>query len=69
MMKPLISDRGSKRHTNNNINVIDDSKNINDSKDICSILNQCFVHVTRGISVHHPIIESDTIEVATSFQA
>ena len=60
MMKPLISDKGSKSNTN--ITLIDDSKIINDSKDVCCMFNQYFVNVTRGIGVHDPIIESDTID-------
>ena len=60
MMKPLISDKGSKSNTN--ITLIDDSKIINDPKDVCCMFNQYFVNVTRGIGVHDPIIESDTID-------
>ena len=60
MVKPLISDKGSK--TNTNITLIDDSKMINDPKDVCCILNQYFVNITRGIGIYDPIIESDTID-------
>ena len=60
MMKPLISDKGSKSNTN--ITLLDDSKIINDPKDVCCMFNQYFVNVTRGIGVYDPIIESDTID-------
>ena len=42
--------------------MIDDSKIINDPKDVCCILNQYFVNVTRGIDIYDPIIECDTID-------
>ena len=58
MMKPLISDNGSKSNTN--ITLIDDSKIINDPKDVCCIFIWYFVNITRGICIHDPIIESDT---------
>ena len=60
MMTLLISDKGSKSNTN--ITLIDDSKIINDAKDVCCILNQYFVNVTRGIGIDDPISESNTID-------
>ena len=52
--------QGSKSDTN--ITLIDNSKTINDSKDVCYIFNQYFVNGTRGIGVHDSIIESNTID-------
>ena len=45
-------------NSNTNITLIDDSKIINDPKDVCCILNQYFVNVTRSISMYDPIIET-----------
>ena len=35
---------------------------INEPKDVCCMFNQNFINVTRGIGVHDPIIERDTID-------
>ena len=58
MVKPLISDKGSKSYTN--ITLLDDSKIINDPSDVCCLLNDYFVNVTKDIGIQDAIIDSDT---------
>ena len=60
MVKPLISDKGSKSNTN--ITLLDDSKIINDPSDVCCLLNGYFVNVTKDIGIQDAIIDSDTID-------
>ena len=60
MVKPLISDKGSKSNTN--ITLLDDSKIINDPSVVCCLLNDYFVNVTKDIGIQDAIIDSDTID-------
>ena len=60
MVKPLISDKGSKSNTN--ITLLDDSKIFNDPSDVCCLLNDYFVNVTKDIGIQDAIIDSDTID-------
>ena len=49
MVKPLITDKGSK--SNPNSTLLDDSKIINDPSDVCCLLSDYFVNVTKDIGI------------------
>ena len=56
MVKPLISDKGSKSNTN--ITLLDDSKIIiNDPSDVCCLLNDYFFYSTKDIGIEDAIVD------------